>query len=433
MKKILILTYYLPPYTGIEGHRANSWANNFYKHSLFPIVICRHWNHIPKNWSEYQLEDQAPIKSSQEKEKKIIYIPYLHKKFFKILSKTKLPFLLSGYYLWNRIIGNFHIELDTFYSYWHIACDEIENAKVDAIIITSPPINLIKLGYKLSKKFQIPLIVDLRDSYDTNIFKTGYKSSLKRKSINIFYKLYFKKWLLKAKIITTISKPFANMLASLLKKEVLVVTNGFEENLFNNVMSDKFIGQFVIAFIGTIYPEQDIEFVLNGLKEFIKDKSPYKVKIVFIGAKNNKAIAQRIQTQISDEYLFITNKIERNEALTYTLSAQVLLHIGWKGYKGIYSGKIFEYLGARRNILIAPSDHDVLEYLIEETNAGKTVDTIAQMVAALNQWYKEWEITGKLGYEGIESKIQQYTREEQANIFAKAINDLFDNNKRDRA
>lgn len=60
-----------------------------------------------------------------------------------------------------------------------------------------------------------------------------------------------------------------------------------------------------------------------------------------------------INAAIPAANLLITNRIDRLEALSMSARSYVLYYIGWKGYRGIYSGKIFEYLGLQRNILLA--------------------------------------------------------------------------------
>jgi len=75
----------------------------------------------------------------------------------------------------------------------------------------------------------------------------------------------------------------------------------------------------------------------------------------------------------------------------------------------------------QRNILLAPSDNDVNAALIDETKSGKVADTTEDMVAALTGWYKEWQKTGRLQYEGNTAAIKKYTRENQAEILAETI------------
>ena len=41
--KVLILTYYFPPNNATAGFRPLSWAKEFVKNGIEPVVVTRHW------------------------------------------------------------------------------------------------------------------------------------------------------------------------------------------------------------------------------------------------------------------------------------------------------------------------------------------------------------------------------------------------------
>lgn len=93
-------------------------------------------------------------------------------------------------------------------------------------------------------------------------------------------------------------------------------------------------------------------------------------------------------------------------------------HLLWqpemKGYTGMYTGKIFEYLGAKRTILVAPSLGDVLDRLLEETKAGKSFHSSEEISTYILQKYSEWKENGFIRYEGNDASISFYSREKQS-------------------
>ena len=98
-------------------------------------------------------------------------------------------------------------------------------------------------------------------------------------------------------------------------------------------------------------------------------------------------------------------------ALGWQLGADVLLHLTWpKGQKGFYSGKIFEYLYARRNILAIPGDGDVVDSLLRETGAGISIETPEEVASKLAEWQREKTQYGVLTYMGREKEITKYDR-----------------------
>ncbi len=62
------------------------------------------------------------------------------------------------------------------------------------------------------------------------------------------------------------------------------------------------------------------------------------------------------------ENLLITNRIKRADALDYLTKASLCFNSpGAHGYKGIFGGKTFDYMGAGNYILICPSDNDIVQ------------------------------------------------------------------------
>ena len=101
--------------------------------------------------------------------------------------------------------------------------------------------------------------------------------------------------------------------------------------------------------------------------------------------------------------------------------SDVLFHAGWRNYRGIASGKVFEYMGARKNVLIAPGDKDIMEELVTSTGVGKVANSPEEFAQAMNEWYEEWCRNGRLKWHGDMSKIMNYSRENQARILAEEI------------
>jgi hypothetical protein len=203
----------------------------------------------------------------------------------------------------------------------------------------------------------------------------------------------------------------------------LVITNGFERELFAQA-SQNFpppTNKFNFSVIGTLKPNQDLSVMLDGLKLFLTDKNLADIELNFVGTTEFKDVAELIEKSLPPACTRVSDRIPRESAIEHMCRSHVLFYAGWRGHRGIASGKIYEYLGARRNILIAPNDKDVLEKIIAETGAGKIADSAQELADILNAWFVEWQSTGKLEYGGIAEQIENYTRERQAKILAAEI------------
>ena len=331
------------------------------------------------------------------------YLPFTATKYSSNFVIRKIKTILN--LLWCRIDN----EIDTLQFYDYVS-ELLNSSNFDYIYVTSPPVNIISLGSKLSIKHDIKLIVDFRDLHNEILLKKNYKKTLREKIEIYFLKKFLKKNLTFASIVTTVNEPITNYINELNIENVCTVLNGFEKNVFE-VLKEEKTKRFEFTIIGTIYPQQNLEIILAGFKKFISDKTSHQAHINFIGVGAIPEVAEQIRNYLPNEYITITDKIERTVALQIAKNSQVLFYMGWKGYSGIYSGKIFEYLGLKKNILIAPGDNDVLDNLIKITKSGVIAETDEAVMKTLENWFREWKKNGSLKYHGL--NISTYSREYQ--------------------
>src|SRR5688572_17600612 len=338
MKKVLILTYYFPPYTGIEGNRAASWLTDFKKYGLEPIVVTRQWPEGgQKNWSDYIQEfGTEPIVEKNENAT-IIRLPHRHKSLYK---KYKARFLSPIIYWGYKFFGELHIETDAYYSFNRFLQIYLTKESVDLILVSSPPLNIVKLGNALSEEFKISLMVDFRDSYNNNLLNVNPTFSFKEKVENLLLKRYVSKWLQKASLITGVSEPVLKLVDPENKVPHQVVLNGFEEQIFQQLRFGKIIktDRFTITILGNLYIQQDIDFMIKGFNDFLSRAPQYDVVIQFIGLAGQTDVVKKIETNLPPSSYLITDRLLRMEALEYLDQTNILYYLGWRGYKGIYSG-----------------------------------------------------------------------------------------------
>ena len=91
--------------------------------------------------------------------------------------------------------------------------------------------------------------------------------------------------------------------------------------------------------------------------------------------------------------------------------------------KGAYTGKIFEYLAARRPILATGGfGNDVVEQLLKETNAGVYCLKTDDIRKYLKYFYSEYKKTGRVSFNGDLKGINKYSYREMAKKFAEVLN-----------
>lgn len=423
VKKILVISYYFPPCNIISAQRARSFAENFKQHGLHPVIVTRHWKGDETSTAGYESENLSPPAITEFDDYTLIQLPYaaqLNGPLQRALEGNRAGklFLYSLLYA----SGTINPKCNADAAFGDYLEGYLSKNPVDYILATAFPMNALKLGSRLAQKFNIPFIGDFRDLWDNALLSKSYSPTLPQRLQNAFYEFYLRKWLTSVKLVTAVSEPLFDEIGRIAPNvKKLLVTNGFEASLF-----EKARGQFepsgdafVFSVIGTLEPKLDLSVMIDGLKLFLVDKSQGEVRLNFIGVEAFPEVAARLKNDLPSAK--ITGRIDRGEAIRMMTESHVLFHAGWRGYRGMASGKIYEYLGARRNMLIAPDDRDVMHKIVTETRSGKLADTPEEFAAVMNDWFAEWRSTGRVEYYGIELQIENYTREKQAEKLAREI------------
>lgn len=414
-KKILILAYYFPPCNSIGVHRPVSWARYFSEKGYDVTVACRHWSGELNEWQDWlNTSEQNKPEIINRENYKVLYLPY------KKVEYNQLPIISKFSTFYHLAIGNIQRETDAM-QYLPYLEEFIKNNPFDLIIATAEPYNIINVAYQLHEKFKIPYIGDYRDYEDHFILAKNPKNSLFKKiefaSINHFTR----KWLKNARLVTSVCAPIANYLDKLSNKRSIVLTNGYEAALFDKLEKIPNIQTFQVSVLGTIYPKQSLVEFFEGVQLFIQKINKPKIQFNFIGLESIPEVAQRVRENMPFENTVITKRVSRDEALKVGRESHILFYPGFHQYTGFYSGKIFEYLGLKTNILISPGDEAVIDKLMIETKAGKVARDGQQVCDLLVKWYEEWLKNGELRYFGDDEIIAQYSRENQADKLLKEI------------
>lgn len=288
------------------------------------------------------------------------------------------------------------------------------------VMLSCHPVTSHLIASELKTKYRIPWIADFPDLWSQN---ANYQYGPLRKFLDRRLEL---KTLSTADALVTVSQPAAEKLRELHKgKTVYVIINGFDPAEVNEPPAN-LTAKFTITYTGRIYPrKQDTAKIFAALRNLISDEviDPEKIEIRFYGPKTewlDKEIEQHALSRIVKQY----GTIPRQVALEKQRESQVLLFLKWEDPEecGAYSGKIFEYLAARRPILATGGSDDVVTELLNETKAGIDASTIPDIKDALEKLYREYQLKGKIVYDGRKSEIDKYSHHEMARKFSEVLN-----------
>lgn len=294
--------------------------------------------------------------------------------------------------------------------------------KYDAIISSSGPSSVHVVAASLASEFKLPWIADFRDLWTQNHY---YHHSRIRK---YFEKKFEYSTLFTANGLTTVSLPLAEKLQILHKdKRVFVIPNGFDPiQIHPGYTVTK---QFCIVYTGFLYKGlQDPEPLFQAVKVLINEREiePELIEVNFFGYDEGWLITDVKKYQL-ENVVKIHGMISREESIQKQRESQILLLLTWNdpAEKGVYTGKLFDYLAARRPILsLGYTEGGVVKELLDQTQAGVHCSNEAELREYLLKAYQEYKELGAVQYRGIEAEVMKYSHREMARKFAEVLDEI---------
>ncbi|MDG1038341.1 MAG: glycosyltransferase family 4 protein [Polaribacter sp.] len=293
--------------------------------------------------------------------------------------------------------------------------------KIDTIISTGPPHSMHLIANKLRQKNNIKWIADFRDPWSDLYYNKDFNqlSFVKNKNKKLEEAV-----LKNADCVLTVSNSLKEEFSKTTNR-VEVITNGFDDEVIteNNIIKDT---KFTISYIGLLPKQSNPKVLFKVLKELCSRNKDFKndLKLNFIGDISDEVKTEISNNQLNENTNFV-GYVNHNKAIEYQKKAQVLLLLipNIEKSKGILTGKLFEYLTAKRPILaIGPEEGDLSE-ILKETNSGIIVDfddekKISSEILKLYNQYKEGSLK-------VQSKnIEKYHRKQLSKKLAIIIKSL---------
>jgi hypothetical protein len=424
MKNVLVISYYFPPNTGAPAWRPFSWANNFYKKGINTTIITRHWTGRENTWEDFIRPNNSPITEIINDHYRVCLLPSKRNKWSVFFSGTGLGARFFGkiYFFLLSIFGKLNTEIDGTLAFKDFIIEHLKQNKYDVAIITVPPFNMLQM-VDLFHERKIKVIVDVRDLWNNMMLTNNYQPGIQQQFWDKVYSFHFKRWMKNVSYVLIITPSFREVISRSFQGPIDVIYNGYEGYLFDQAESFK-TNKFIFSVVGSIYPEQDMSVMLEGLKLFLQHKSSDKIQLRFIGLNIIPEISQRVKKELPLDFLHISDRVSKEEAIQETKMATVLSYPGWLGTKGIISTKIFDYIASGNPIIIAPGDKDIIDNLLFKTNTGESVFFAKDLAAILNKWYCLWEKNQDILTNRNSEAVQFYSRENQAMALADIINNL---------
>ena len=427
MKKVLIISYFFPSVNFAGIYRFKSWADHLHKFGYYPIVVTRHWQETDRDYTT--ISDEKVIAKEDLGRFTVYRLPY-NGSFRDRLSKRFGPkaVWVGKFFSFFQVIGqNFLLRSVPYRNIYDFSKDLLrKNPDIILIITSGRPFVHFRFAHLLKREFPyIKWVADYRDAWTTSTIKEGQHWILYR-FIDWLESKSEKKWLKNAVFATASSIPIANGVASYTGVPAYPLYNGFVSEDFEAIQTFKPYKKFTICYIGTLYKGQKIEIFCDAYKQFLDNHPDSKIELRFIGLANDQEQVARVRKLLAGyEYAFIiTERIERKKTLEVEKRAHLLLHVAWQGFSGIVASKIYEYIASGTQILVTPSDHDIIESILLKSECGLITNSVSDTLSVLEELYDNY-LKGKTIRNDISKpQVQQFSRLNQVEVLANLLDKL---------
>ncbi|WP_263833681.1 glycosyltransferase [Sulfurospirillum oryzae] len=376
--KILFITFFFPPYKTVASLRTGKTAKILFKMGYDIKIVSAKNNDIKE-----ELAIQVPRDALYQtdwfdmdnfvlqllgKGNKSVLRDTLHKGD----KQTIKSFLLKLFF---RIYTFFAYTPDKYIGWYKPAIQESESIcktwKPDIIYASGMPFTSLMVAASLSKKYSIPFVAELRDLWADNHYSKQY---------------FFGKWLegrtlQKASAIISVSQPLVERLYTKYKIPCYEIRNAFDEEDF--IIEKEQCTQnhkIVILYTGMLYAgKQDPTILFQAIAsdQYLKDNVECKFYGNALDWVNDVALRYGLANVVE-----VHSPIERSEVLKLQKNSDILLLLTWNDpkEKGVFTGKLFEYIGSAKPILAIGAMDDVATSVIKDNGFGLASNDISQIV-----------------------------------------------------
>jgi len=416
IKKVLIITYYWIPSGGSGVQRWVKFTKYLRNFGWEPVIYA------PEN-PEYPSEDLSFVKDIPENVtviKKPIWEPYnIYRSLFgkkgetinagfiseeKKSLKHKISFWLRG----NLLIPDPRVfwvkpSVDFLKKY-------VTENKIDTIVTTGPPHSVHLIGKNLKKQLpQLSWIADFRDPWTSvYYFKDMHIGLL----ANAIHKHLERSVVKSADEVIVVSEGMKQEFEQI-RPKVQIITNGYDTETIENepIIPDK---KFSISYIGLLTERQNPTQLWRILSELCDEIPDFKANLeIKLTGKIDRSAIESIEKHNLKPNLLHSNYIPHSEAVKQQRQSQILLllMLNQPNTGSILTGKLFEYLAAKRPILGIGSPAGDAAKLLSETNAGVMIDfeNNIELKKQLKIYYELYK-SGNL--EVNSASIEKYSRRE---------------------
>ncbi|MBT8380168.1 MAG: glycosyltransferase family 4 protein [Ignavibacteria bacterium] len=439
-KKVLFISYLFPPVAGGGVQRSSKFVKYLPQFGWQPLVltvkepydfysddgllkdvesnckIYRTFSIEPMKWVRKLIKKRSQKETEQIKNK--FQPKKTLKKGFLVKLKTYL-FIPDNEILWLPF---------AVWRGWRI----IRKEKPEIIYSSASPFtdHLIALILKIITR--LPWAADFRDFWvdRANFPANQWRLIIDRKLEAIVFKYA-------DQIITATPLMMEHFSKLYPDSKLTTITNGYDEDDFLQTENLKPLEkEFRITYTGIFNKEQNPQKFFSAVRKVLDQNEDFKkrIKLKFIGQLDNPGDFENLiffkSLQLEEYSELVLYQPHKNVIEEMFQAKVLLLLIGeYPHSKGIFTGKIFEYLRSNRPILgVVPLD-GVAADVLRRTNAGIVVgnnnsDKIAEGIIELFNLFAKNELEQSFRRKNIEEYNRKKLTSELADTFFSVVNEM---------
>lgn len=387
--KVLFISYFFPPYNAIGAVRTGKMVRRLLDAGHDVRVISAGRQGLPQtlsmkmpagivnytDWIDVNMFIARALgKGTIAKAKSTATMPNLQTGWFSRLVSAAGRFYVSWMYVPDRYIG--------WFFFARKACQQTidEGWRPDIIYASATPYTALMVASSIGRRYHIPWVGELRDLWTDNPYAHHRALSrwLERRTLRT------------ASALVTVSEPLAKVLSDKYQSPCHVIMNGFDEEDFSGSVPRRSAPRMEkrrlrIVYTGQLYAgRRDPTKLFQALS---MDRSLVsKMDVRFYGP-NLAWVADLAAEYGVQDAVYVHEPITREEAIREQQEADVLLLLTWDDprEKGVLTGKLFEYIGAGRPILVLGHVDGDAAALVRREGFGMASSDPAEIIGFLSE------------------------------------------------
>jgi glycosyltransferase involved in cell wall biosynthesis len=396
--RVLLVTYYFPPAGGGGVQRVLSWCRHLVDLGVEVTVVAPeepHWiQHdttlvIPSGVTVIRTPDPSP--AAVIPRQALAEVRGLRRLVRRLALQPRRLAVPDIHRRWRRPAVSAALRE-------HERQVAAGGAGWDVVVSSSPPETTHLVAHDIAVQLDLPWVADFRDSWldlphlrlDSILVRSKH-----RRNVRLATRL-----LGRASAATTVSEPLAaDLRIRHPQLDVHVLENGIETDsvarAHTRANGFRDAGRFVVAYTGNFFGRQSAASFLTGVEQALEREPSLETDLLLRFVGGLKPAELERATRLGDVVEHV-EFLRHDDVLAQQRAADLLLlYVApGRGSAGVYTGKVFEYVAARRPVLaLAPADN-VASVLLDRagsTNGGGGVrvdpdDADAVTVALLAAW-----------------------------------------------